>query len=385
MGINPFAALPAVERATFRTALTGHVAEVMYRGWQRDTALHIDNIVAEVQALAFDAPFAEIQRTVAFMECAGLVRQDGAGSPIAGLWVWLEPPRAPIAPLEFCATPGCLRPAGHPFSHLPDLHAVHLSTEMVVPHEDFIAAWCAGAAWVRIYPDAAAWAAKDEPRNVLAVPHTMPYTPAALAALVTAWLGHDEHPGPSQDPFVFQLGVDTGTLHHRHPAYFAVWEKGAPTIEIHASPTDWAHGKDPLGVVDVADDEPFTGMVLAQSAEDWFERTRGNQTAPTAPDRTAMPDPEPDHPNPATRAYLRHGLPATLSDDKRAAWERHLAGQAVPLNLLPTNGDRCTAPTHSGSPAGCGFPLLIDGSCPNASEHTDSGSSEGGSGTEVHP
>lgn len=377
MGIHPFAALSAVERSTYRTALIGHVVEVMYRAWQCDTALHVDTIVAEVQAVAFDAPFVEIHRTVALMECGGLIRQDRGRS---GLWVWLETPHAPIAPLEFCATPGCLRPAGHLFYHLPDLHGLHLSTELVVRHEDFVAAWAPGSAWVRLYPDAAAWAAHAEPRTILAAPHAMPYTPAALAAVVTAWLGHDEHPGPADPPFVFEMEAATGTLHHCHPEFFAVWERTAPTIEIYTSRTDWAHGKDPVDKVDVAHDAPFTGLVLAQAAEDWLERTHDNHIEPDRtepaqplPDRNAMPDSaaEPEHPNAATRAYLRQGLPATLPEDMRVAWERHLAGEAVPLRLLPTNGDCCAALTHSGSPAGCGFSLLIDGSCPNASAHTD--------------
>lgn len=82
-----------------------------------------------------------------------------------------------------------------------------------------------------------------------------------------------------------------------------------------------------------------------------------------------MNNPPAEHPNPLTRMYQKYGLPTTLSAEQRAAWESHLAGRGAPLRLLPTNGDRCTAAT--GSPAGCGFPLLIDGTCPNVRAHTD--------------
>lgn len=363
MGINPFAALSAPERATYRTALTGHVVEVMYRAWQRGTTMHIQQIVNEVQGLTRDDPFIEIHRTVALMEGGGLIRQEPAGSVDAGLWVWLDAPRAPIPSLQFCATPGCLRPDGHVFGHLPDLHAVHLNTELVVTHDDFVAAWANGSPWVRIYSDGAAWSANAEPTNVLVVPHTTPYVPDALAALVTDWLGTDEHPGREQNPHVISAGVDTGTLQHRHPRYFAVWHHGEPTIEIHSSPLDWDTGKDPIIRVDVPDDAPFTGLVLAQAAEDWWERAgQRDQDTPAS-----EPDSAPG--NPITTAYFRHGLPSTTTAEQRAAWGRHLDGQAVPLQLLPTNGDRCAAQTHS--PVGCGFPLLIDGSCPNSDNHTD--------------
>lgn len=69
-----------------------------------------------------------------------------------------------------------------------------------------------------------------------------------------------------------------------------------------------------------------------------------------------------------TRRYNEIGLPATMSPGQRQAWEDHLAGKSVPFRLLPKNGDRCTEPTI-GSSSECGFPLLIDGSCANASEH----------------
>jgi hypothetical protein len=75
------------------------------------------------------------------------------------------------------------------------------------------------------------------------------------------------------------------------------------------------------------------------------------------------------HPNPITRRFLEVGLPATLPADQRAAWESYQQGKGAPIRLLPTNGDRCTAMTWGGAEAGCGYPLLIDGECPNRSEH----------------
>lgn len=73
--------------------------------------------------------------------------------------------------------------------------------------------------------------------------------------------------------------------------------------------------------------------------------------------------------NATTRAYARYGLPATLPAEQRQAWEDHQAGKAVPLRLLPKNGDTCHADSMGGPY--CGFPLLIDGTCPNANEHRD--------------
>lgn len=72
--------------------------------------------------------------------------------------------------------------------------------------------------------------------------------------------------------------------------------------------------------------------------------------------------------NHITERYLQVGLPATLPEEQRRAWEDYLAGRAVMTRLLPTNGDRCAEPTLGGSPA-CGYPVLIDGACVNASEH----------------
>lgn len=71
--------------------------------------------------------------------------------------------------------------------------------------------------------------------------------------------------------------------------------------------------------------------------------------------------------NARTEAYQRYGIHAITNLCEREAWLRHLQGKTQPLYDLPTNGDRCTEGTVGGS--SCGFPILIDGTCPNAAEH----------------
>ena len=73
--------------------------------------------------------------------------------------------------------------------------------------------------------------------------------------------------------------------------------------------------------------------------------------------------------NATTRRYREVGLPATLPAEQRAAWEAYLAGRGAPLRLLPTNGDTCYAEAMGGPY--CGYPLLIDGSCPNRNDHRE--------------
>lgn len=74
-------------------------------------------------------------------------------------------------------------------------------------------------------------------------------------------------------------------------------------------------------------------------------------------------------PETVTAAYLRYGLPATLPDEQRLAWEAHEAGKAAPLSLLPKNGATCHADSMGGPY--CGYPLLIDNTCPNYAGHRD--------------
>lgn len=57
---------------------------------------------------------------------------------------------------------------------------------------------------------------------------------------------------------------------------------------------------------------------------------------------------------------------AVLPQEQREAWAAHQRGEAVALRLLPHNGFDCYADTHGGT---CGYPLLIDGSCPNKPDH----------------
>lgn len=81
-----------------------------------------------------------------------------------------------------------------------------------------------------------------------------------------------------------------------------------------------------------------------------------------------MPDVE-ITPEAVTRAYERHGLPFTMPAEQKQAWADYLAGKGAPLRLLPTNGDACRAESMGGPY--CGYPLLIDGSCPNRRNHRD--------------
>ena len=57
---------------------------------------------------------------------------------------------------------------------------------------------------------------------------------------------------------------------------------------------------------------------------------------------------------------------AALPKDQRDAWEAYQRGEGAFLRLLPHNGFDCYAKTHGGT---CGYPLLIDGSCPNHTAH----------------
>lgn len=72
--------------------------------------------------------------------------------------------------------------------------------------------------------------------------------------------------------------------------------------------------------------------------------------------------------NTITARFEEFGLPDTLTADQCEAWNRWQAGQYVPPELLPTNGDTCPDMTMN---ARCGYPLLIDASCPNQSAHRD--------------
>lgn len=56
-----------------------------------------------------------------------------------------------------------------------------------------------------------------------------------------------------------------------------------------------------------------------------------------------------------------------MSAAERDALRRHRAGEVVRFSTLPKNGEICRA--KSAAPAGCGWPLLIDGSCVNAGMH----------------
>jgi hypothetical protein len=72
-------------------------------------------------------------------------------------------------------------------------------------------------------------------------------------------------------------------------------------------------------------------------------------------------------PEQLTARYRDFGLPATIDRAVREAWESHLAGQGAPLRLLPTNGATCAEMCRGG--VACGYPILIDGTCPNVNDH----------------
>lgn len=57
---------------------------------------------------------------------------------------------------------------------------------------------------------------------------------------------------------------------------------------------------------------------------------------------------------------------AALPPDQRDAWDSYQRDEGAFLRLLPHNGFDCYADTHGGT---CGHALLIDGSCPNSTEH----------------
>jgi hypothetical protein len=72
--------------------------------------------------------------------------------------------------------------------------------------------------------------------------------------------------------------------------------------------------------------------------------------------------------NPRTQRYVRYGIHSIKDYSQKQAWQRHLNGEAVPLTELPTNGEHCPERTMGGY---CGFPLLIDATCPNYANHRD--------------
>jgi hypothetical protein len=275
MGNNPLAALSSTERRHYRNALTAHVVEVIYRFWQRNHGATTDDLVDGVRAMREDAPLAEVHRAVASLECSGMITQLPGSD---GHWHRVEHPAPLPRPLRVCSTRGCLRPDDHPDEHLPDLHGEQLSAQLTVVHDDFFAVWHQGAPWIHVYPDAAAWQAGGSLVATLVVPHELRFVPDTIVEVVTAWLGSDEYPAPpdtgtrSHHEFVFTPGVETGTLVLLHADYFAAWNHDKGEVAFYDVVTDWDEGLPPLDVVAVPDGEPFTGAVLDQLAEEWYER-----------------------------------------------------------------------------------------------------------------
>lgn len=72
-------------------------------------------------------------------------------------------------------------------------------------------------------------------------------------------------------------------------------------------------------------------------------------------------------PEQLTQRFRDVGLPATLPQEQKDAWEAYKAGRGAPVRLLPKNGGLCTAWTRSALV--CGRELLIDGSCYGDADH----------------
>lgn len=274
MGSNPFATLSALERGVYRTALAAHVVEAVYRSHQQGGMLTLDSIVQTVRAVRPDAPGVEIHRAVAHVEYAGLI----AAVP-DGRWQHVEqPPRLP-RPMAVCATPECLRPAGHNHRHLPDLTGERFAVQLVVPTDDFVAAWSPGSPSVHVYANVNQWTRGEAPVHVLPVPHTTRFTPDNLIDLVTAWASLDTYATPATGPaaarraagYVFEAAADQGTLVYRHADFCAVWRHRSREIHFYRTVSEWDNAPEKtIDQVPVPEAAPFTGAVLDQICEDWF-------------------------------------------------------------------------------------------------------------------
>lgn len=280
MGSHPLAPLSAAERTDYRTAILAHVLETVYRYWQRGIAVALDDIVIGVRAIREDTPLLEIHRAVAALERTSVIQQTT--SRPAGLWRRVDTtqppdPTLPSSP-DTCSAPGCLRTAGHPFSHLPDLHGMQLTAQLAIRHDDFMAVWHHGSPWITVYRDATSWQDDGDPAASLVVPHECRFVPDTIVAVVTAWLSSDDYPTPpetdigSRHQYAFSPGVDHGTLVYRHADYVGVWDHDACRVEFYDDVTAWDDGQTPIATVDVPAGEPFTGAVLAQITEEWAER-----------------------------------------------------------------------------------------------------------------
>jgi hypothetical protein len=288
MGSHPLAALSPAERATYRTALTAHVLEAIYHAWQSRHTLELDEIVLAVQAARPGAETVEVHRAVAGIEYAGVIRPD---SDPTGPWRLVDEPRRLPRPMAVCPRPECLRPAGHDDEHLPELRGEQFAAQLVINGGDFVAAWAAGSPWVQVYRNARDWDQDSDPVEILPVPHTMRYTPDALTDLITAWTSSDVHAAPSADnsdrrPFVYEPGVDNGTLIYRHADFFAVWDHDRREVWFYDCVVDWDDDiHNTIDRVPVHPDAPFTGAVLDQLCDDWT----AHQTAKEHARRASAP------------------------------------------------------------------------------------------------
>lgn len=275
MGSHPLANLSALERDTYRTALAAHVVEAVYHAHQQGGTLTLDAIVQTVRAVRPDVPAVEVHRAVAHVEYTGLI------ATLGDRWHHVDNPPELPRPIAVCATAECLRPAGHHAGHLPDLNGDRPAAQLVVPADDFLAAWPPGSPWVHIYATAAQWTIGENPVAVLPVPHTTRFTPDALIDLVTAWTSRDTHTQPATDTTTgmrggqhgIDAGATTGQLIYQHADFVAVWAHSSGEIRFYQDVSAW--DDDAEGTIDrvpAPAGAPFTGSVLDQVCDDWFTR-----------------------------------------------------------------------------------------------------------------
>lgn len=280
MGPNPLAVLSAAERDSYRTRMVTLVFHAMYRGWQRDQPVTLEQVVDDVRDADPTAYLAEIHRAVARLERTGLVINLAADPD---LWALAPHPvggrvRATAAG---CPRQGCMRPAGHPDGHLPDATDLRLNADLVIHDEDVTAAWSPGAPWVRIYADAVTLASGGAPLARILVPHTARFTPDVLVHLVSSWLNQDDNVPAvvtngdavaTPSGYIVTPGTESGTLTVRHAEYFAVWHHDHGHVQFYRGVTDWGDCAEPDDIVEVPSDVPFTGVILDQICDDWFDR-----------------------------------------------------------------------------------------------------------------
>lgn len=180
----PTAPADGIYPAATRTALLGHVVEALYHVWQSGRDMDLTGLVATVHAARPHAPLVEIHGAIGRLECAGLIESDAE----TGRWRRREQP-GPL--LATCGTTDCQRADRHGGVHLPDLGAAELHAELVVHHDDFMAAWSPNSGYVHVHEDPSDWAAGNAPLESIPVPPGTPYTVRGLVAILSEWIAAD--------------------------------------------------------------------------------------------------------------------------------------------------------------------------------------------------